>query len=51
MSKGLPAALNIDILPEITEAGLDGDPACYFIVYLVGTGWCKIEAANVADIT
>jgi hypothetical protein len=50
MSKGLPAAFNIDTLPEITESGLDGDPKCWFIVYLEGTGWCKIEAVNVADI-
>lgn len=51
MSKGLPAAFNIDILPEITESGLDGSPAVYFIVYVEGTGWAKIEAVNVADIT
>lgn len=51
MSKGLPAAFNIDTLPEITEAGLDGDPKCWFVVYLEGSGWRKIEAVNVADIT
>jgi hypothetical protein len=44
--------LNIDLLPEITEAGLDGDPKVWFIVYNEGTEkWSKIEAVNVADIT
>ena len=51
MSKGLPAAFNIDTLPEIDETGLDGDPKVWFIVFNTATGqWCKIEAANVADI-
>ena len=51
MSKALPITDNIDTMPEIDETGLDGDPACWFVVYLEGSGWRKIEAVNVADIT
>jgi hypothetical protein len=43
--------LNIDLLPEIDETGLDGDPKVWFLVFVESTNsWAKIEAANVADI-
>lgn len=50
MANAVPNFMNIDTIPQITETGLDGDPTCWFIVYVTGTGWCKIDAADVADI-